>query len=255
MGKNFEYKGSGAPFCHAWSTFLCCTGLLVMFPIGIVCMPVGFVQWIPALEADPATDFEEFPNPGCNIKSVSISSTNDNNGGSVNICNDRYTYTFTIPGDSATTYTSETEIVSRGRSTTCGTTPFRYSGAYQAGNTVTCWQPSPPGTLAPRSYYDCGNPECYKILNPSLGHADDERDGLSNSIAGIVFLGLSVLCMLSGCCLFCCRIDQSKMGTTTFVDIEKPGEAMTTTVAQTSAAAMTTKPKAKEMDTASASAS
>ena len=61
MRKDWTYRGSGAPFCEAVSTFLCCCGFWCLFPIGVVCLPIGLVQWVPTLTYNPATDFNISP--------------------------------------------------------------------------------------------------------------------------------------------------------------------------------------------------
>lgn len=265
MVKEFGYRGSGAPFCEACSTFLCCTGLLIMFPIGIICLPIGLSQWVPTQARNPATDFSERMG-GCTIVSVAVADQNENNGGGVQSCSDMYTYTFTTAG-STFEMTSETEFVTRAGVSTCVAGSFVYSGSHTAGQTIPCYEPTIAVATA-QEFYSCGpaaaNMGCIKVLAPSLiGRTTYDaivQDGLTNWIVGAVFLSTSLLCCLVGILLFCCRLDKPQMpkSTAMFTHI-KPADVPTDTEAAApadvaaAAGVGTVAPRMKEVGMESAS--
>jgi hypothetical protein len=89
---------------------------------------------------------------------------------------------------------------------------------YSLDELVTCWLPA--AGEAPSEPYKCGNPPCYKVLDPASEHASDMRVGAILMAVGFAFL-------LLGCCCFCraCTV-QARMRRAGALTVPPPPAAM-----------------------------
>ena len=200
--------GAGGGGGKAWHSL---AGISVFFVImsiaGIVLLPIGVNKANTNSAYDPVLDFNTIPYEnatGCTI--TSISHVAEQRQDKSPYCVDVYTYSFVyyLGGNNFVTYTSGTEEHKRTGPGKCdNSNSIMVASAYEVGATPTCYKPTTAALPIDASFamfYNCGNDECMKVMNPSIAWDSANQNADLFLILGGVFtaVGLTGLILFGG---------------------------------------------------------
>eukprot|EP00747_Dinoflagellata_sp_TGD_P179007 gnl/TRDRNA2_/TRDRNA2_29056_c0_seq1.p1 gnl/TRDRNA2_/TRDRNA2_29056_c0~~gnl/TRDRNA2_/TRDRNA2_29056_c0_seq1.p1 ORF type:complete len:198 (+),score=29.03 gnl/TRDRNA2_/TRDRNA2_29056_c0_seq1:215-808(+) len=183
---------------------------MLLFVAGWIVLGVGLEKKVTAGNRDPATDFEAVSG-NCSV--VAVSHVGEYVEGKQNYCYDKFRYRFARMSDPSIVVNSGIEVCVRNVGQ-CNGEPGKPT--HSVGSVVPCWQPAGGVQTAHlEAFYDCGNGECLKMINPvTVYDANVKHKVVLLGIGGaLAFVGTTG-CLFSGCCLLkTCRQKEESLYT------------------------------------------
>jgi len=147
--------------CSSLGAMLWLAGGLLFLTSGISLLIRGLSDGDTAENLNPATDFEELPEI-CTIDKVTAlkkdRSQCASKSGCAYFCDIAVSSLFTYRGVHYESSTHEETFTSK-----CEDTTTFLMSSWKTGDEVSCWHPV---ELPVSAEYNCGNPECYKVISP-----------------------------------------------------------------------------------------
>ena len=114
------------------------------------------------------------------------------------------------------------EELQREKGTQCDSSN-QIDGTYTAGQNITCWRPAEAKTVDDlKTFYDCGNDGCIKVIDPSGEQAVAMGWAVTFLVMGGVFLGCGLPFFIGLLCFVIKERKKEKASSSTELDPPAP---------------------------------